>query len=297
MTMNGERVPVTVIGLGMMGRALARAFLAGGHPTTVWNRTAGRTGELAAAGARGAETAAAAISASPLVVVCVRDYQAATDILGPVSGDLAGRVLVNLTSGTSAQARAMAAWAAGHGAGYLDGAIMMTPPGIGTAEAVILYGGPAQTFTAFEPALAALGGGTAHLGADPGIASVYDVALLGIMWSTFNGFLHATALVGSENVAAATFLPVARQWLAGVASFLAPYADQIDAGDYPAGDATLETHLSPIEHLIEESRVRGIDATPARYARTLVEQAIADGHGLDSYARLIEHFRAPQEPA
>lgn len=34
--------PVTVLGLGPMGRALASAFLAAGHPVTVWNRTPGR---------------------------------------------------------------------------------------------------------------------------------------------------------------------------------------------------------------------------------------------------------------
>ncbi|TDC44136.1 NAD(P)-binding domain-containing protein [Micromonospora sp. KC213] len=288
--MGDGRVPVTVIGLGMMGRALARAFLAGEHPTTVWNRTAGRAEELVAAGAAGADSVAAAVSASPLVVVCVRDYQAAYEILGPVSDALAGRLLVNLTSGTSAQARAMAGWAAERGAGYLDGAIMMTPPGIGTAEAVILYGGPSETFAAHRPALTALGGGTIHLGADVGLASVYDVALLGIMWSTFNGFMHAAALVGSENVPATTFLPLARQWLTGVASFLTPYAEQIDTGDYTASDATLETHLSPVEHLIEESRARGIDATAAEYTKRLVEEAVANGHALDSYARIVEHF-------
>ncbi|MFC0335597.1 NAD(P)-binding domain-containing protein [Paenibacillus sepulcri] len=31
--------PVSVIGLGMMGSALAQTFLKEGHQTTVWNRT------------------------------------------------------------------------------------------------------------------------------------------------------------------------------------------------------------------------------------------------------------------
>jgi 3-hydroxyisobutyrate dehydrogenase-like beta-hydroxyacid dehydrogenase len=294
--MDKARVPVTVLGLGMMGRALARAFVTAGHPTTVWNRTPGRTGDLVAAGAIGADGAAAAISASPVVVVCVRDYPAAYDVLEPVAGALGGRVVVNLTSGTSAQARAMAGWAADRGAHYLDGAIMMTPPGIGTPEAVILYGGTPDAFAAHESALRVLGGGTTYLGADPGTPSVYDVALLGIMWGTFNSFMHAVALVGTEGVAATTFLPLAKQWLTGVSSFLSLYAQQIDDGDYAASDATLETHLPPVEHLIEESRARGIDATIAEYTRTLVEKAVADGHALDSYARIVTHFRAQGQP-
>ena len=31
---------VTVFGLGPMGQALTRAFVAAGHPTTAWSRTA-----------------------------------------------------------------------------------------------------------------------------------------------------------------------------------------------------------------------------------------------------------------
>ncbi|MER5356332.1 NAD(P)-binding domain-containing protein [Kitasatospora sp. NPDC002551] len=38
---------MAVLGLGLMGRALAGAFLHAGHPTTVWNRTPGKAAELA----------------------------------------------------------------------------------------------------------------------------------------------------------------------------------------------------------------------------------------------------------
>ncbi|WP_179889065.1 NAD(P)-binding domain-containing protein, partial [Streptomyces sp. f51] len=48
--------PLTLLGLGSMGAALARTWLAAGHPLTVWNRSPGRTAELAAAGARVAAT-------------------------------------------------------------------------------------------------------------------------------------------------------------------------------------------------------------------------------------------------
>lgn len=44
--------PVTVVGLGLMGRSLGRAFLRAGHPTTVWNRTPAKADALVAEGAR-----------------------------------------------------------------------------------------------------------------------------------------------------------------------------------------------------------------------------------------------------
>jgi len=40
------RPPVTVIGLGPMGRAMAASLLRAGHPVTVWNRTVGCADEL-----------------------------------------------------------------------------------------------------------------------------------------------------------------------------------------------------------------------------------------------------------
>jgi len=75
--------PVTVIGLGLMGQALAAAFLKDGHPTTVWNRSAQKAEELVAQGATLADSVRDAVAASPLVVVCVSDYAAVHELLDP----------------------------------------------------------------------------------------------------------------------------------------------------------------------------------------------------------------------
>jgi 3-hydroxyisobutyrate dehydrogenase-like beta-hydroxyacid dehydrogenase len=62
---------VSVIGLGAMGSALARTLLRAGHRVTVWNRTSTKTGPLARDGAIPARDPAAAVLASPIVLVCV----------------------------------------------------------------------------------------------------------------------------------------------------------------------------------------------------------------------------------
>ena len=56
--MNATDTSVTVIGLGLMGQALARVFLKAGHPTTVWNRTAAKAEPLAKLGAKIVKSAA-----------------------------------------------------------------------------------------------------------------------------------------------------------------------------------------------------------------------------------------------
>lgn len=108
--------PVTVIGLGPMGRAMTGALLDAGHPVTVWNRTASRADGVVARGAVLAASPAEAVRASEVVVLSLTDYQAMYDVLGPVE-DLSGTVLVNLSSDSPETTRAAAAWAARRGAG------------------------------------------------------------------------------------------------------------------------------------------------------------------------------------
>lgn len=61
----------SVIGLGTMGSILARLLLQKGYHVTVWNRTITKAKSLVQTGAVLAPNAAAAISASPIIVICV----------------------------------------------------------------------------------------------------------------------------------------------------------------------------------------------------------------------------------
>lgn len=281
-----------------MGRALAGAFLKAGHPTTVWNRTSAKADGLVAEGARLAPTVGDALTAGPLTVICVTDYPALYDLLD--AADAAGEVgldgvtLVNLTSGDSAQAREAARWAERRGARYLDGAVMAVPQSIGTADAVILHSGPQADFEAHEPALAALGT-VSYLGPDHGLASLYDVAGLAMMWSVLNAWLQGTALLRTAGVDAGTYAPFARQIAAGVAEWLPGYAEQIDKGSFPAEVSSLETDVRSMEHLIEESEALGVNAELPRLLKAMADRAIAAGHGGEQYPVLIEEFGKPHE--
>jgi hypothetical protein len=70
-------------------------------------------------------------------------------------------------------------------------------------------------------------------------------------------------------------------------------AEQIDAGEYPATDATVHTHLAAMAHLVEESESVGVNADLPRFLKALTERAVAGGHGGEGYAALIDLFRKP----
>lgn len=288
-----QNTPVTIIGLGLMGQALAGAFLRNGYPTTVWNRTAAKADQLVADGARLADSAREAVLASPLTVVCVTDYDALRALLDPETLD--GRVLVNLSSGTSAQARETATWVAQHGGRYLDGGIMAVPQGVGTEDATVVYSGPREIFDQYEPVLRSLSADSRHLGEDHGLSSLYEVAVLGLMWSILNGFLQGAALLGAAGVSASTFTPVAAVGIKTITGWLAGYAEQIDDGDYPALDATIDIHLAAMEHVIDESSAHGVNTELPRSFKAWADKAVAAGHGGSGYPALVELFRKPAD--
>jgi 3-hydroxyisobutyrate dehydrogenase-like beta-hydroxyacid dehydrogenase len=291
---SAPRPPVTVIGLGLMGRALATAFLANGHPTTVWNRSAAKADDLVASGATLADSVRSAVEASPLVVVCVSDYDAVHALLDPVGPSLAGRTLVNLTTSSSARAREAAAWAAGIGSTYLDGVVLALPQAIGTADAVLLYSGPQTAFDEHRSTLAALSEtGTVYLDEDHGLSALYDMSVLSIMWSVLNGFLQGAALLGAANVKATTFAPLASTAINVTSAYVTAYAQQIDEGGYPADDATLAVHLGGMEHLLQETEALGVSTELPNFFLKLAARAAADGRADDSYAAMIEQFRKP----
>ncbi|GAA5001421.1 NAD(P)-dependent oxidoreductase [Actinopolymorpha pittospori] len=284
---NHRRSTVSVIGLGQMGSRLARAFLATGHRTTVWNRSGAKADALVAQGAVRAASAEAAIAASPLVVVCLPDYATVRELLDPLAEGLRDRVLVNLTSGTPEEASQTSEWAAANGADYLDGAAMSGTRLVGRPEALFVFSGSPHAFTTHREVLASLGKAM-HLGADPALASVYDTALFGLAWGALAGFYHAVALVGAAGVEPSAFAAVATGHMPFVTSLMADHARQIEGARFPDDDGTVEVHAAAMGHLVEAGRSQGIGTEVPELISALLERAAVGGHGADGIASVIE---------
>lgn len=278
---------VSLLGTGMLGTALVRALLQAGHRVTVWNRTAGKADALVASGATQVFTPAEAVAASPMVIATVSTYDDVHAVVAREVDGLAGRTLVNLSSGTPEQARTLSAWAAERGVRYLDGAAMSGTRLVGQPEALFLYSGDPDAYAAHEATLAMLGRAV-HLGADPGAASVYDTALLAMNMGLLTGFYQAIALARAAGVDAPTFAAVAVDYLPFVAGLLSGHARQIDQRRYPGDDGTLSVYAAAMGHVVDTGRRHGIDVEVPATISALLERGVAAGHGDDGLARLAD---------
>ncbi|GHC76228.1 dehydrogenase [Nocardiopsis terrae] len=291
-TAQSTKPRVVLLGLGAMGAALGRAWLAAGYPVTVWNRTAARAEPLRALGADVAGTAAEAVAAGPLVVTCLLDDASVEEALA--GADLHGRDLVDLTTGTPDQADARAAWAQNRGARFLSGGVMAVPPMVGVPEAggYVFYGGSRAVFDRHRSALAAPLG-VHFAGARPGAAALYDIALLSAMNGMLAGITHAFALVRGEEMPLKEFAGLLTSWLSAMASAADTMAEQIDSGDYTRDVVSnLAMQVSGNRTLAAAARERGVDfRLLAPYSELLAErlaQGFADEDGTGALELLVE---------
>ncbi|MFI1970361.1 dehydrogenase [Streptomyces cinnamoneus] len=283
-----EKTPVTLLGLGAMGSALARTWLAAGHPLTVWNRTPARADALAAEGANVADSAAEAVAANKLVVTCLLDDASVGEALAGT--DLAGRDLVNLTTSTPAQARDRAAWAGDRGARYLDGGIMAVPPMIGVPEAggYVFYSGSRELFERHQDTLAAPAG-TTYVGEDAGFAALHDVALLSAMYGMFAGTAHAFALIRKEDIDPAALAPLLADWLIAMAPAVHQTADHLRTGDYTKDVVSnLAMQVAGTPTFLSTAEQQGVSSELLSPYFELMRRRLAEGGGEEDLTGLID---------
>lgn len=193
---------VTVIGLGAMGSAIARRFLAEGLTVTVWNRTPAKAQALVADGAVGVANLSEAIRASQKIVICVIDYTASSQLCEQpgIADALGRRSVVQLTGGTPANATQADEWMRECQADYLDGAIMCYPADLGGKSSQVLVAGPKAEYEKWNATLSRLAQDLRYVGANVRAAKTLDMALLSRFVGLKFSAMHGAHICESEGV-------------------------------------------------------------------------------------------------
>jgi 3-hydroxyisobutyrate dehydrogenase-like beta-hydroxyacid dehydrogenase len=283
----------SVIGLGTMGATLARLLLQAGYRVTVWNRTPAKADALARQGALIAPSAAAALGASPVSVMCVYDYKAAHAIFNQKNLDdaLLGRVLVHLSTGSPREARDMEAWARKHGAEYLDGAIQAAPAQMGKPDTPILLSGAESAFRKSESLLKVLGGNLTYLGADAGAAAAMDAATLSYVYGAMLGFIHGARVCEAEGFRVDKYGDIVAAISPSFGEFFRHEGKVIQSGDFAVSESPLKISVEATARLEELARASGINSDFPAFVSDVFQRAAGAGLGDEEAAALIKVFR------
>jgi 3-hydroxyisobutyrate dehydrogenase-like beta-hydroxyacid dehydrogenase len=281
---------VSVLGLGGMGSALARALLRRGGSVTVWNRSAARAEPLVAAGARWAASVAEAIAASELVVICVLDYAASRSLLETegVATRLSGRTIVDLTSSTPEQMASQQAHVGGLGGRFISGGILAFPAGIGRQDTVILYAGDGPAFEEHRSTLSYLGGALEYMGPDPRAAAHAFTTLSIFVEGAVGLFLEASSIARQYGIPMDTYYRLTRSARDMLHNQMRDCAERILEKRLGGEEASIDLHLHFVKELCATFAKTGIPARMTEAFMSQLKLASEGGYGQSDLAAIAE---------
>ena len=203
---------VAFLGLGAIGRPMALRVASAGLPLTVWNRTASRASDFAAAtNAKHASTPAEAARDADVVITCLPTSPDVASLIdgddGLLRGMRPGATLVDCTSGDPSTAQGIARRLAERGMDYIDAPVS---GGVGGAEKgalTIMVGGDARVLERVRPVLETFGQKIVHcggVGTGSALKAVNNALLAVHIWSAGEGL----ALLAKAGVSARVALDV-----------------------------------------------------------------------------------------
>lgn len=296
MTATASRV--LVVGMGLMGSALADALLQANLAVCVWNRTAQRCRSAVDGGATMAGTIVEGVRLSDVVVSCLAHHHAVQDtVTTPAVGEaLNGKVLIQLSQATPEQSLGYAAWAERHRAAYLDGSILGYPRDVRSGTCDILYSGDPVAFASCRVILEAMGGRPRLVGDRPGIATAFDKAFFAFYYSHVMGLLHGAAICRAAGVPLEAYLDLmVDNWDWKLPDSVT--AAVLRSGDHTVREGALETHAHAYNQVAPYCRKIGVDPRLADTIDTIMRTGIRRGDGGREIAALIDSLGSPDTEA
>ncbi|MFE7421159.1 NAD(P)-dependent oxidoreductase [Rhodococcus sp. NPDC057529] len=280
---------ISIIGLGAMGRPIARNLLAAGHDVTVWNRSPEPVAELVQAGAQAAQSPAEAFQ-SGVVFSLLSNDEAVTDTLlnpGFLSAAPKDSVHVNLSTVSTDLARRAAALHAEHGAGYIAAPVFGRVPVAEAGNLNILAAGPEESLDRVQPFFDVIGARTWILGTKQEQANIVKILGNYLIACALQSLGEAVSLAESTGVEPLQLIDLLTSTLfPGVV--YSSYGSLIAQRQYqPAGLTTImgrkDLHLA-LDAAAEQNQTLPL----GELLRGVFDQAIRDGHGDDDWASIAE---------
>ncbi|MCS6963822.1 MAG: 2-hydroxy-3-oxopropionate reductase [Thermoflexus sp.] len=191
------------IGLGVMGKPMARNLMRAGYPLVVYNRSRPPMEELAAEGAETANSPREVAERSTVVITMLPDTPDVEQVLagpdGVFAGGRPGLIVIDMSTIDPVTAQRLAAQAAERGITMLDAPVSGGEIGAIQGTLSIMVGGDAAAFERCLPIFQAMGRNIVHMGG-PGAGQVTKAANQVVVALTIAAVSEALALAAKAGV-------------------------------------------------------------------------------------------------
>ena len=282
---------VGFIGLGVMGRPMARNLLDADVSLTVHSRSFGPVHELAGAGAATADSPASVAAVSDVVILMLPDDDAVQSVVFGGSGVLEslpdGALLIDMSTVSPGLDRRVAEAVAERGGEMLDAPVSGGDAGAKAGTLSIMAGGSAAAVERARPLFEILGKTIVHVG-DHGSGQVVKACNQIVVALTIEAVAEALVLGSASGVAAETVLEVLSGGLAG-SRVLDLRGPNMAAHRFDPGFA-IALHHKDLGIALAQARSAGVSLPATAQADQMLASIRRHGGGGLDHSAILTHL-------
>ncbi len=279
---------VAVLGIGLLGRAVAERLHDSGQAVTVYNRTVSKTDPLRAHGITVAATAAEAVASTDCTLLFLTDAGAIHAVLFPPLSpvDFRGRTIIQMGTISPDESRAFQRSVSDGGGDYFEAPVLGSLAEAKAGTLIVMGGGTADQLRRWDPVFSSLTPTPSLIG-PVGQAAALKLALNHLIAAELSAFALSLGLIQRAGISVDQFMAILKS-----SALFAPAFEkklprlltrQYDKPNFPTSHLLKDVNL-----FADEARHQGLNVVGLAGVRALLEQAIQEGHRDEDYSALFE---------
>lgn len=279
------------IGLGIMGKPMAKNLLKAGYPLTVYDIVPEAVGELVAAGAQAGKSSKDVAAQTEVVITMLPNSPQVKEAVlgkdGVIEGIRPGSILVDMSSIAPAASQELSARLAQKGVPMLDAPVSGGEPKAVNATLAIMVGGPQETLEAVKDILAKMGSSVTHVGG-LGSGNVTKLANQMIVALNIAAVSEAMVLAAKAGVDPERVFQAIRGGLAG-STVMEAKVPMILAGNFKPG-FRIELHIKDLMNAMDTAHELGVPIPLSAQVLEIMQALKVDGKAKDDHSGLVQFY-------
>ncbi|MFP4510748.1 MAG: 2-hydroxy-3-oxopropionate reductase [Spirochaetaceae bacterium] len=279
------------IGLGIMGKPMAKNLLAAGYSLVVHDVVTEAVKEIVTAGATDGHSPREVAEQSDIIITMLPNSPHVQEVIlgenGVIEGARSGSIVVDMSSIAPAVSQQVAAKLNEHGVTMIDAPVSGGEPKAIDGTLAIMVGGPADAFGKVEQLLLVMGGSAVHCG-DIGAGNVTKLANQIIVALNIAAMSEAMVLATKANVDPEQVFDAIKGGLAGSTVLNAKMPLVLERNFKPG--FRIELHIKDLQNALDTAHDIGVPVPLTSQVMEIMQALKVDGKEKDDHGGLVQYY-------
>jgi 2-hydroxy-3-oxopropionate reductase len=279
------------IGLGIMGKPMARNLLKAGYPLTVYDIVPDKAEEVVEAGAEASSSSKEVAEKSEVIITMLPNSPDVKEAVlgknGVLEGAKPGTILIDMSSIAPLASKEVAEKAKEKGVTVLDAPVSGGEPKAIEGTLAIMVGGPQETFDEVEDILSVMGASVTLVG-EVGSGNMTKLANQIIVALNIAAMSEAMVLAAKAGVNAEKVFQAIRGGLAG-STVLDAKMPLVLEGNFKPG-FRIELHIKDLANALDTAHEVGVPVPLSSAVMEVMQALKVDGKGADDHGGIIQFY-------